>query len=188
MCVLLVTFPPSKNFETYLRSFIQQRTTHTEGRVDIMAKHCLRRLALISKKGPRGKAPSLSEIEIASVRIRFLPCYADYLVLTRSYVGCCLQPVYVRRIARCDLQTPRTNLSTPKSPHHPTLPRRRDPCSRRCTTRRHIPCPRRWRPRHGSQIANRQRLLQPRRGGRSSRPCILDQTLVTRTHRSSCTC
>lgn len=31
-----------------------------------MAKYCLKRLALIAKKGPRGKAPSLSEIETAS--------------------------------------------------------------------------------------------------------------------------
>jgi len=64
--VLLVTFPPSQNFETYLRAFIQQGTTQPEGRVDLMAKHCLRRLAHISKKGPRGKPPSIAEIETAS--------------------------------------------------------------------------------------------------------------------------
>lgn len=67
MCVLLITFPPSKNFETYLRSFMQQHTSEQEGRVDIMAKYGLRRLAFISKKGPRGKPPTVSEIEIASV-------------------------------------------------------------------------------------------------------------------------
>jgi Rho GTPase-activating protein 39 len=38
-----------------------------ESRVDVMAKYCLRRLAFISKKGPRGKPPSTKEIEIASV-------------------------------------------------------------------------------------------------------------------------
>ncbi|KAF7321491.1 Rho GTPase-activating protein 39 isoform 2 [Mycena kentingensis (nom. inval.)] len=66
LCVLLITFPPSKNFETYLRSFIQQHTTKSEGRVDVMAKYCLKRLGFISKKGPRGKPPSPSEIETAS--------------------------------------------------------------------------------------------------------------------------
>ncbi|EJF57744.1 hypothetical protein DICSQDRAFT_157170 [Dichomitus squalens LYAD-421 SS1] len=66
LCVLLVTFPPSKNFEAYLRSYIQQATTQQEGRVDVMAKYCLRRLAYISKKGPRGKPPSAAEIETAS--------------------------------------------------------------------------------------------------------------------------
>jgi hypothetical protein len=65
--VLLISFPPSKNFETYLRSFMQQRTTQVEGRVDVMAKYCIRKLAFISKKGPRGKPPSLTEIETASV-------------------------------------------------------------------------------------------------------------------------
>ncbi|KAJ8473220.1 hypothetical protein ONZ45_g16377 [Pleurotus djamor] len=66
LCVLLITFPPSKNFETYLQSFIQQRTSQSEGRVDVMAKYCLRRLASIAKKGPRGKPPTAAEIEIAS--------------------------------------------------------------------------------------------------------------------------
>ncbi|KAF8893932.1 hypothetical protein BD779DRAFT_1504325 [Infundibulicybe gibba] len=66
LCVLLITFPPSKNFETYLCSFMLQHTSQQEGRVDVMAKYCLRRLAFISKKGPRGKPPTLAEIETAS--------------------------------------------------------------------------------------------------------------------------
>ncbi|KAF7375938.1 Rho gtpase-activating protein 39 isoform 2 [Mycena sanguinolenta] len=66
LCVLLITFPPSKNFEAYLRSFIQQHTTQQEGRVDVMAKYCLKRLAFIAKKGPRGKPPTSAEIETAS--------------------------------------------------------------------------------------------------------------------------
>ena len=67
LCVLLITFPPSKNFETYLQAFIRKHTTQQEGRVDIMAKYCLRRLVTISKKGPRGKPPMIAEIETASV-------------------------------------------------------------------------------------------------------------------------
>ncbi|KAH9986741.1 hypothetical protein BJV74DRAFT_774723 [Russula compacta] len=66
LCVLLVTFPPSKNFEPYLHAFLSQRTGITEGRVDVLAKHCLKRLAAIAKKGPRGKPPTLAEIETAS--------------------------------------------------------------------------------------------------------------------------
>jgi hypothetical protein len=68
LCVLLITFPPSKNFEAYLRSFIQQHTTQQEGRVDVMAKHCVKRLTFIAKKGPRGKPPTSTEIETASAR------------------------------------------------------------------------------------------------------------------------
>ncbi|KAF5345370.1 hypothetical protein D9758_008505 [Tetrapyrgos nigripes] len=66
LCVLLITFPPSKNFETYLQSFIQQHISKQEGRIDIMAKYCLRRLSFTSKKGPRGKPPTTMEIEQAS--------------------------------------------------------------------------------------------------------------------------
>ncbi|KAI0768673.1 hypothetical protein BD413DRAFT_478710 [Trametes elegans] len=66
LCVLLVTFPPSKDFEANLRSYIQQATNQHEGRIDVMAKYCLRRLAYVAKKGPRGKPPTVSEIETAS--------------------------------------------------------------------------------------------------------------------------
>ncbi|KAJ3733768.1 hypothetical protein DFJ43DRAFT_994552 [Lentinula guzmanii] len=66
ICVLLITFPPSKDFETYLRSFIQTHLSRHEGRLDIMAKFGLRRLDIISKKGPRGKPPTISELETAS--------------------------------------------------------------------------------------------------------------------------
>lgn len=66
MCVLLITFPPSKNFENYLRGFYQLHTTRQEGRVDVIAKYCLRRLDFIARKGPRGKPPTNSEIETAS--------------------------------------------------------------------------------------------------------------------------
>jgi hypothetical protein len=69
LCVLLVTFPPSKNFEPSLRAFIQQHTSaaHSQGRIDVIAKHCLKRLEHVSKKGPRGKPPTIAEIESASV-------------------------------------------------------------------------------------------------------------------------
>lgn len=64
--MLLVTFPPSKNFEAYLRAFMQERLSQTESRIDIMAKYCLTRLSTISKKGPRGKPPTIQEIESAA--------------------------------------------------------------------------------------------------------------------------
>ncbi|KAF9453926.1 hypothetical protein P691DRAFT_755001 [Macrolepiota fuliginosa MF-IS2] len=66
LCVLLISFPPSKDFETYLQGFIQKHTAHQEGRIDVMAKYCLRRLDVVAKKGPRGKPPTPSEIETAS--------------------------------------------------------------------------------------------------------------------------
>ncbi|KAF8309423.1 hypothetical protein DL93DRAFT_2085697 [Clavulina sp. PMI_390] len=68
-CVILVTFPPSKNLEGYVGTFIQERITTKRddpGRIDVMAKYCLQRLGAIAKKGPRGKPPTLAEIETAS--------------------------------------------------------------------------------------------------------------------------
>jgi hypothetical protein len=68
LCVLLISFPPSKDFETFLQGFIQQHMNQQEGRIDVIAKYCLRRLDVVTKKGPRGRPPTLAEIETASVR------------------------------------------------------------------------------------------------------------------------
>jgi hypothetical protein len=73
-----MTFPPSKDFETYLHAFILSHTSQQEGRVDVMAKYCLRRLDSISKKGPRGKSPSVAEIETASVSVMAELSTTDY--------------------------------------------------------------------------------------------------------------
>jgi Rho GTPase-activating protein 39 len=66
LCVLLITFPPSKNFEVYLRSFMREKTTQKVGRIDVMARYCIGKLSVIAKRGPRGKPPTTQEIEIAS--------------------------------------------------------------------------------------------------------------------------
>ena len=158
LCVLLVTFPPSKDFETYLRSFIQQHTTHQESRVDVVAKHCLRRLAIITKKGPRGKPPSTAEIETASVS-------GSTVVIVRSdlipSLGRCLQPFDVRRITRCHHPITRAQLPAPKSPYHPSLPCRRYARSRWHKIGRYIPCPRGWGLYLRTQSTHRSRILHP---------------------------
>ncbi|EJU04026.1 hypothetical protein DACRYDRAFT_48619 [Dacryopinax primogenitus] len=66
LCVLIVTFPPSKYFEDHLTHFLHSSMHNTEGKVDVMAGYCLRRQEIIMWKGPRGKAPSLEEIEAAA--------------------------------------------------------------------------------------------------------------------------
>jgi hypothetical protein len=77
LCVLLVTFLQSKNFRPCILAFLSQRTNITKGRVDVLAKHCLKRLATIAKKGSRGKPPTLAEIEIASVFCVRMPAPAS---------------------------------------------------------------------------------------------------------------
>jgi Rho GTPase-activating protein 39 len=65
MCVVTIAFPPSKNFEEYLKDFIRQHFTVVENRVDLMARHAYRKIIVICKRGPRGKVPSSKEIERA---------------------------------------------------------------------------------------------------------------------------
>ena len=84
LCVLLVTFPPSKNFEAYLRAFMEQHVPITTGRVDVMAKYCIQRLSIISKKGPRGKALAIAEIETASVSTQDIACISCSICITSN--------------------------------------------------------------------------------------------------------
>lgn len=68
MSVLVVTFPPSKNFELYLTEFMHDAVANaTDPRIKTIIQHCLIKLERISKKGPRGKVPTTAEIERAKV-------------------------------------------------------------------------------------------------------------------------
>jgi hypothetical protein len=67
MSTLVVTFPPSKNFEQYLMKFLTDYVESNDLRTAVFAKHCLTKLERISVKGPRGKVPTIAEIERAMV-------------------------------------------------------------------------------------------------------------------------
>lgn len=67
MCVISVTFPPSKNLETYLTNFVEQNTNHSESDIQIMSRHVLRTLKRICARGARGKVLTAAEIERAKV-------------------------------------------------------------------------------------------------------------------------
>jgi len=155
LSVLLITFPPSKNFETYLQQFMQKHTSQQEGRVDVMAKYGLRRLSYISKKGPRGKPPTLAEIETASVGLR---------VFTSSYLcsllsGCCFQSLYLWGVFGRHHPAPRTKLPTSEGSHYLAFPCRRHPGFRRDKVGRYLPCSRRWRFGFRAQGQDRPRIL-----------------------------
>ncbi|KAJ3112173.1 hypothetical protein HDU96_004874 [Phlyctochytrium bullatum] len=74
LCVITIAFPPSKNFEDYMRSFTHQHFDNSpsaprlspEGeKIAHLARHCDKKLMRICKAGPRGKTPTLHEIERA---------------------------------------------------------------------------------------------------------------------------
>ncbi|KAI9142002.1 hypothetical protein BKA69DRAFT_1070956 [Paraphysoderma sedebokerense] len=66
--VIVVTFPPSKNFEDYLKDFIRSHFHADDLRTDkinVIARHCGKKLDRICKVGPKGKTPTVPEIERA---------------------------------------------------------------------------------------------------------------------------
>ena len=56
----------------------------TEGRVDVLAKHCLKCLATIAKKGPRGKAEMLTGCGIPHIKLG-KPLNAVFRLKERTY-------------------------------------------------------------------------------------------------------
>lgn len=65
MATMVVTFPPSKNFEQYLVGFIADNCHSSDEKISTFAKHCAVKLERISKKGPRGKVLTIPEIDRA---------------------------------------------------------------------------------------------------------------------------
>lgn len=65
LCVVSIAFPPSKNFEEYVKSFCEDHYEIQEDKIGIVAQFCHKKILRICKTGPRGKTPSIVEIERA---------------------------------------------------------------------------------------------------------------------------
>ncbi|KAJ3180906.1 hypothetical protein HDU87_001552 [Geranomyces variabilis] len=65
LCVITIAFPPSKNLEDYLKSFVQEHMGKSDKKLDVVIQHCWKKLARICTTGPRGKTPTIAEIHRA---------------------------------------------------------------------------------------------------------------------------
>lgn len=74
MSVVAITFPPSKNLESYLIDFVKQYSIDP-----LMMQYILTKLERICLKGARGKTLSVAEIERAMVKKKCCISLANYL-------------------------------------------------------------------------------------------------------------
>ncbi|KAI7859106.1 hypothetical protein BDC45DRAFT_255717 [Circinella umbellata] len=65
LCVISVTFPPSKNLESYLTEFVEQSQSISANQVDVMSQYVLTRLKKVCARGAKGKVLTSAEIERA---------------------------------------------------------------------------------------------------------------------------
>lgn len=74
MGVLVLTFPPSKNLENYLKNFILQSFNYdgSGSSTDIVIRYAFSSLNRTCKTGPRGRTMTLTELEHALVIIDLL--------------------------------------------------------------------------------------------------------------------
>ncbi|KAJ9088740.1 hypothetical protein DSO57_1020145 [Entomophthora muscae] len=62
---IVICFPPSKNFQNYFKNFIRLSQRNGDSDVCVIATYCQSKLMRICKSGPRGKVPSLPDLEQA---------------------------------------------------------------------------------------------------------------------------
>jgi hypothetical protein len=65
LCILTVTFPPSKNLESYLTEFVNQNHHLQENHVDVFSHHVSNKLKRICVRGAKGKVLTSAEIKRA---------------------------------------------------------------------------------------------------------------------------
>lgn len=86
MSVLVSAFPPSKNLEMYLKSFISQNFD-LEGSgsfLDTVVRYAASQLARVCKSGPRGRTMSKAELDQALVQFSLI--YSKPRLKTRFLV------------------------------------------------------------------------------------------------------
>lgn len=69
LCVISVTFPPSKNLESSLFRFVEHHHHIKANQVDVSSQYVSLKLIRICSRGARGKVLSPAEIERAMVRL-----------------------------------------------------------------------------------------------------------------------
>ncbi|CAO3682455.1 unnamed protein product [Rhizopus stolonifer] len=62
LCIISVTFPPSKNLEDYLTDFVEQHFTSSDEKICIMSRHVSNKLKRVCKRGAKGKVLTAAEI------------------------------------------------------------------------------------------------------------------------------
>ena len=69
MDILTCTFPPSKNLENYLKTFIEEQFDQGghDSPLDITIRHALSSVGKTCKMGPRGRTHTAAELEEALV-------------------------------------------------------------------------------------------------------------------------
>ncbi|KAI8351794.1 hypothetical protein EDC96DRAFT_466952 [Choanephora cucurbitarum] len=65
LCIVSITFPPSKNLESYLTDFVQQHHSVQENDVCVMSQHVSAKLRRICTRGAKGKVLTSAEINRA---------------------------------------------------------------------------------------------------------------------------
>jgi hypothetical protein len=56
--------PPSKDFESYYKQFVESFIEHADDEIQTMAKYCIKCITKICKVGPQGRTLTTPEIEL----------------------------------------------------------------------------------------------------------------------------
>ncbi|EAL23082.1 hypothetical protein CNBA6070 [Cryptococcus deneoformans B-3501A] len=79
-CVFVNSFGPSKNFETFVKNFLEKHLNDQSDGIGVMAKYCMTKIETFSTIGRRAKPLTVGEIEHASDAAFYPSVYGESLV------------------------------------------------------------------------------------------------------------
>ncbi|OXC68647.1 hypothetical protein AYX13_02852 [Cryptococcus neoformans] len=80
LCVFVNSFGPSKNFETFVKNFLEKHLNDQSDGIGIMAKYCMAKIETFSTIDRRAKPLTVGEIEHASDAAFYPSVYGESLV------------------------------------------------------------------------------------------------------------
>ncbi|WVQ70683.1 hypothetical protein IAR50_000205 [Cryptococcus sp. DSM 104548] len=78
-CVFVNAFGPTKNFEPFVKNFLEKHLDDQRDGIGIMAKYCMAKIETLSTKGGRAKSLTVGEIEHASDAAFYPSIYGESL-------------------------------------------------------------------------------------------------------------
>nr|ODN96050.1 hypothetical protein L204_03741 [Cryptococcus depauperatus CBS 7855] len=78
-CVFVSSFGPSKNFESFVKNFLERHLDEQADGISVMAQYCLSKIDILSTKGGRAKTLTVGEIEHASDAAFYPSVYGESL-------------------------------------------------------------------------------------------------------------
>jgi hypothetical protein len=93
VCIACSYFPPTKDLEQWLLSYIKEQLKLEDLKLRAYAAYCLRRLPKVCSLGARGRVPTVKEIERTKVRRTNTGRYL--IIIANTIIDCTIRGFHI---------------------------------------------------------------------------------------------